>query len=125
MTLIVLDSNVLIDVSRGSARAVAYLEEAIDSAELWSVTPVRTEVLWNLRPSEVEVTLRLFESIRWQDVTVSIADRAGEFGQMFGASHGVGVVDAIIAAVAEELDGAVATLNVKHFPMFPGLEPPY
>jgi predicted nucleic acid-binding protein len=122
---IVLDSSVLIDASRGDPRAVAFLRQASGSAELWSVAPVRTEVLWNLRPDEVATTRRLFDSVFWLDVTTSIADRAGAFGQRYGRSHGLDVIDATIAAAAEEISGDVATLNVRHFPMFPGLPRPY
>lgn len=120
-----LDSSVLIDASRGDPRAVAYLRGVAGSAEVWSVTPVRTEVLWNLLPEEVATTRRIFDSVFWLEVTTSIADRAGAFGQRYGRSHGLDVIDATIAAAAEEISGDVATHNVRHFPMFPGLEPPY
>jgi predicted nucleic acid-binding protein len=35
------------------------------------------------------------------------------------------VVDAIVAAAAEFLSADLATVNVKDFPMFPGLRRPY
>ena len=38
---------------------------------------------------------------------------------------GIGVVDYLLAAAAVELGGVVATSNIRDFPMFPGLEPPY
>jgi predicted nucleic acid-binding protein len=122
---VVLDSSVLIDVSRGDARAIAFLRDAADSAEIWSITPVRTEVLWNLHDDEVARARALFESIFWLDVTPSIADRAGAFGQRYGRSHGLDVVDAKLAAAAEELSGDIATLNIGDFPMFPTLKRPY
>lgn len=50
-----------------------------------------------------------------------LADLAGDFGRRFGRSHGLDVVDALVAAAAEALSADVATLNVRHFPMFPGL----
>lgn len=125
MTRIVVDSNVLIDVSRNDARAIAFLESAIDSGEVWSVTPVRTEVLWNLRAAELSAADRMLRSINWLEVTTFIADRAGAFGQQYGRSHGLGAVDAIVAAATEELQASLATLNVRHFPMFPGLQRPY
>ena len=125
MRRIVLDSSVLIDVGRGDALAVAFVRDAAASAEIWSITPVRTEVLWNLHPDEVTRTRSLFESIFWLDVTASIADRAGAFGQRYGRSHSLDVVDATLAAAAEEISGDVVTRNVRDFPMFPGLTRPY
>ena len=82
-------------------------------------------MLWNVRPDEVATTRRVFDAIYWLDVTTSIADRAGAFGQRYGKSHGLGLVDATLAAPAQEMSGEVATLNVRHFPMFPGLKRPY
>jgi predicted nucleic acid-binding protein len=55
-----------------------------------------------------------------------VARRAGELGRRWRGSHsGIGVADLAIAATAEELDAALATRNVKHFPMFDGLRAPY
>jgi hypothetical protein len=68
---------------------------------------------------------RLFASTYWLEVSESIADRAGYFGQRYGRSHGLDVVDAIVAAAAEFLSADLATVNVKDFPMFPGLRRPY
>lgn len=58
-------------------------------------------------------------------VTSSIADDAGRLGAPYRLTHQIGVVDLVIAATAIELGGAVATSNVRDFPMFPGLQPPY
>jgi predicted nucleic acid-binding protein len=122
---VVVDANVLIDAVRRDRKAIEFLRVVVDDGEVWSVTPVRTEVLWNLRPKEVPAMRRLFASIYWLDVSESIADRAGSFGQRYGRSHGLDAVDAIVAAAAEAIDGQVATLNVRDFPMFPGLKRPY
>jgi predicted nucleic acid-binding protein len=65
------------------------------------------------------------DRIAWHDVTPSIADHAGRLGATYRLTQHIGVVDLIIAATAIELGGAVATLNVRDFPMFPGLQPPY
>ena len=51
---------------------------------------------------------------------------AGELGRACRRSHhGIGTVDLVIAATVQELGLELATGNVKHFPMFPGLRPPY
>jgi hypothetical protein len=122
---VLVDTSVVIDGTRGKPAAVAFLQDSVDAGELWSVTPVRTEVFWSVRSDEVAAMRRLFASIYWLEVSESIADRAGYFGQRYGRSHGLDVVDAIVAAAAEAIDGQVATLNVRDFPMFPGLKRPY
>ena len=121
----ILDSSILIDVLRRRRAAAVYLVDAAHRGELWSITPVRTELLGGLHPGEEEPTSALMAEIRWQDVTISIADRAGDFARRFRRSHRIGVVDLLLAAAAVELGGEVATLNVRDFPMFPGLQPPY
>ncbi len=41
-------------------------------------------------------------------------------------SHGgIGLGDYLIAATADVNGLELATLNTRHFPMFPGLEPPF
>jgi hypothetical protein len=62
---------------------------------------------------------------RWParaDVDERIACRAGELGRRYRRSHpGLALADLLIAATALELAQPLATLNVRHFPMFPRL----
>jgi predicted nucleic acid-binding protein len=42
------------------------------------------------------------------------------------ASHaGIDLADDLLAATADVLDARLMARNVRHFPMFPGLEPAY
>jgi predicted nucleic acid-binding protein len=122
-----LDTSVLIDHLRGQRRATTLLETAMERGEeLWSATVVRTEVLAGMRPTEERSTRLLLDALRWQDVTVEIADRAGALAAQYLRSHpGVDTVDYLIAATAEHLGAELWTLNVKHFPMYADLAPPY
>jgi hypothetical protein len=54
-----------------------------------------------------------------------IAERAGALMRQFHKSHGIDIPDAIIAATADHHGLKLATLNVKHFPMFPKLKRAY
>lgn len=123
----IVDTSILIDHLRGDARAERLLIEAArQEDELWSVTVVRTEILAGMRPSERAATLGLLRVFRWQDVTVELADRAGELANQWLPSHpGVDTVDYLLAAAVEQLGGTLWTRNVKHFPMFDELRPPY
>jgi len=123
----VLDTSVLIDHLRADPRAWGLLKRrAIAGDELWSVTPVRTEILAGMRAKEEARTVTLLEVLIWQPVTVEIADRAGELARRYLRSHaGVDTVDYLLAAAAQILKGELLTTNVRHFPMFQGLQPAY
>ncbi|HVE82846.1 MAG TPA: type II toxin-antitoxin system VapC family toxin [Myxococcales bacterium] len=123
----VLDTSVLIDHLRADPRAVGLLRRhAAAGDQLWSVTPVRTEILAGMRAREEAPTRALLGALSWQPVTIEIADRAGELARRYIRSHaGVDTVDYLLAAAAQVLKGELLTTNVRHFPMFQGLQPAY
>jgi predicted nucleic acid-binding protein len=83
-------------------------------------------VIQGLRPPERQVAEALFAAIDWVALTEALARRAGKLGRQWRGSHpGIGVADLAIAATAEQFDGGLATRNVKRFPMFADLRPPY
>jgi len=124
---LVVDSSVLVDHLRGDRRAHDTLRQAAQRGdELWGVVISRAEVLAGMRSAESSLTHRLLDALRWVDVDVSLADAAGRLARRYRRSHpGLQLADCLIAAGVEQLDARLVTLNVRHFPMFPGLEPPY
>ena len=87
---------------------------------------VRTEVLAGMRPGEEASTFKLLAQLRWQEISVDVADRAGDLARRYLRSHpGVDTVDYLIAASALLLGAELKTQNVKHFPMFAALVPAY
>lgn len=123
---ILIDSDVLIDILDGIDRATAFLLGARRADAVLSVTPVRTEVLGGVRPEDVRRTMNLLSLVEWMDVTVELADVAAGLARRHRPAHsGIGIVDYLLAAAAIEVDGIVATRNIRHFPMFPGLQAPY
>lgn len=83
-------------------------------------------MLTGMRPRKERETRRLFESLEWIAVDADLADRAGRLTNAYKRSHpGIDPVDYVIAATTERLGADLWTLNLKHFPMFPGLQPPY
>ncbi|HET7026448.1 MAG TPA: type II toxin-antitoxin system VapC family toxin, partial [Candidatus Limnocylindrales bacterium] len=119
----VVDTSVLIDHLRGDQRATEVLRAASDAGdELWSVTPVRTEILAGALPDERDRIDLLLGQLRWLDVTMELADTAGRIAQPFVRSHpGIDTVDYLLAATTEHLGAELLTLNVRHFPMLSGL----
>lgn len=119
-----LDSTVLIDVLRGHAAAGAYLE-SLDRRPTCSEIS-RVEVLRGLRSHERSSCERLLGSLAWAPLNEEIARRAGELGRQYRRSHaGFGAADLSVAATAQVLGLPLATANVRHFPMFESLAPPY
>ena len=120
----VLDTSVIIDVLRGRAPATAWLASMTSIPVCSEVT--RTEVLRGVRSAERAPTERLLQAMRWAPVDERVSRDAGELGRRFRRSHAhIGVVDLIIAATCLSLDATLATMNVRHFPMFESLARPY
>ena len=93
---------------------------------------VAVEVLAGMRPHEEQRTRRLLDGIQWIAVDDLIAEGAGMLANQFARSHsGIDPMDYIIAATVHATtarqgqDARVWTRNVKHFPMFSDLAPPY
>ncbi len=121
---VVVDTSVLVDHLRATAAASDYLASLELPPACSEIS--RIEVVQGLRSGERPITEALFALIDWIPVDEAIARRAGELGRSWRRSHpGIGVADLAIAATAEHIGTTVATRNLKHFPMFPGLRAPY
>lgn len=120
------DSTVLIAHLRGVPDGTALLREAVLAQEATCSVLSRVEIEGGMRSGERSAVARLLEVVRTEPVTDTIARRAGEHLRAFRRSHpGIDVTDYVIAATAEVLGAELLTLNVKLFPMFPGLRPAF
>jgi predicted nucleic acid-binding protein len=121
---LVFDTSVLIDVLRNDPVALDYVRTVEEVPACSEVT--RVEVMRGLRSAERLGAERLFRTLRWIPVDEPIARRAGELGRRWDRHRpGISLGDLLIAATAEQLAAELATTNVRHFPMFDRLEPPY
>ena len=121
---ILCDTTVIIDILRGVEPAVVWARSLQERPACSEVT--RVEVLRGMQTRERRATERLFGTLAWITIDEAIARHAGELGRTWRGSHqGIATADLIIAATAELHGRELATLNVKHFPMFAGLAPPY
>jgi predicted nucleic acid-binding protein len=118
------DTSVLVGVLRKDATALAWFASNATGAKV-SVISLTELYLGVRRQKEERDLLDLERLVRPLSVDRDIAVRAGSFVRHYGPSHSVEVPDAIIAATAEHHGLRLATLNVKHFPMFPKLKRPY
>ena len=119
------DSTILIAHLRGIEPATRLLVDAVDGGALASVIS-RTEIEGGMRSGERSDVARLFDGLDLVPVTDAVARRAGAHLRAHRRSHpGIDVADYLIAASAEEAAATLVTLNVKHFPMFKGMQPPW
>ena len=124
---VLLDTSVIVDHLRDDPRAVALLAELLEQEErVWAATPTRTEILAGIRPKERAPMAELFGILSWVEIDVAVADAAGALAQRYRSSHGgIDTTDYLVAAAAQSIGASLLTLNVKHFPMLPRLEPAY
>ena len=120
------DTSVLIDHLRGVPEAVALLADEREKGRAQASEITRLEVLAGMRPREEGATTELLSTLAWHGMDQRIAEEAGRLGRLWLPSHqGVDAADLVIAATATLLSLRLLTLNVKHFPMLPGLVRPY
>lgn len=121
--LYVLDTCILVDHLRGCPESREWLGNAIRQsqaldlacsaitlAELISGLPKTS----NRSQEAVESLLALMRVI---PVGQDIARCAGAYVREWGASHGVGIADALVAATARHLGVPLVTRDKRHFPM--------
>lgn len=124
MTLV--DTDVLVWGLRGSETARRWLRDERERGPLVISVVTVAELTGGMRSGERERVWALLAALRPEPVTEVIARRAGEFRREFRASHAsISTADYLIAATADVLGANLATLNVKHFPMFQGLQAPF
>ena len=123
---VLVDTSILIDYLRGHQQAADILVNERASDALHASEISRLEVLAGMRPAEEHGTRAFLSTMRWHSLDEQVAEKAGEFGRSWLASHRViDGADLAVAATAVLLEACLITLNVKHFPMFAGLRRPY
>jgi predicted nucleic acid-binding protein len=124
--VILVDTDVLVWALRGSGPARDWLRGSRRQAPLAVSVVTVAELTGGMRTTERDRVWSLLAALRAEPVTEVIARRAGEYRREWSASHGsIGTPDYLIAATADVLGARLATLNVKHFPMFEDLRPPF
>jgi hypothetical protein len=125
--LILVDSDVLIAHLRGAREATDWMLQARrQSGRLTTSAVSVVEVAGGMRSEERREVGRLFASLRTFPIDERIAWRAAELMRTYRRSHtGIGLGDYLVAATAEIEGCELATLNVRHFPMFNGLQTPF
>ena len=118
------DTDVLIEYLRGNRQARPVVEEAVRDGTAACSVVTRFELLAGMRSDERHAVRGLLDAMTSLDVTKEISDRAGEWARTYRRSHThIGAIDYLIAATAEIEGADLATLNVRHYPMYADLSP--
>lgn len=117
--MILVDSDVLIEVTRGrAAKILAIWEELSGTAEPIACSPVTIAELWHgARAHEQEALTRLFHALACLPIDHAVGRQAGEYLSRYHRSHHLLLGDALIAATASVHGAVLWTMNRKHFPM--------
>lgn len=115
-----LDSDVLIDISRGRPAAIDYVDGLSDRWMISQVTAL--ELLVGARNKREIVYVHAFlSSYPAVPLDDSIGRRAYQLLMDYAKSHGLHVFDSLVAATALQLGLPLVTRNKRHFAMIGGL----
>ena len=118
------DTDVMVDFLRGHPEAVALIRA--HSTRIIVPTIVAAELFSGVRDeAESKLLDSLLALFRAVPVSREIARAGGLYRRAYAKSHGIGLADAIVAASADAEGAELATLNIRHYPMFKGLRPAY
>ncbi len=119
MAPVLIDSDILIEVSRGRYTVVVTHWEALaesDAVILYS--PVTMAEIWHgARPREESLIEALFGALVCVPVDAAVGRRAGQYLRRYAKSHSLELGDALIAASAVVHHAELWTRNRKHYPM--------
>ncbi|MES1242707.1 MAG: PIN domain-containing protein [Acidobacteriota bacterium] len=118
--MLILDTDVLIDVQRGHAPAVEWFSRLDELPAVPGL--VVMELIQDSRNArEVRQALKLVAPFPVVWPTESDGERALSDFTTYHLSHNLGLLDALIAACAIGRSATLCTFNAKHFRAVPGL----
>jgi hypothetical protein len=111
-----LDSDVLIDISRDRLEAIDYVDALPDAWMISQVTAM--ELLVGARDKrEVAYIDKFLSSYPIVPLSAAIGERGYGLLQVYAKSHGLHVFDSLVAATALEQGLILVTRNRRHFGM--------
>ena len=124
---ILVDTDVLIDFLRGYEPAVSFVNVHSDRIVLSAVVVAELYAAARGAKDDPEQTVieNLLSLFRVVPINNEIARLGGLYRRDYGPSHGISLPDALVAVTAFLERAELKTLNVKHYPMFEGIEPAY
>jgi predicted nucleic acid-binding protein len=115
-----IDSDILIDISRETPQAIEYVDSLPSEWMISQVTAM--ELIVGARDKRELADLDVFLAAQLiTPLSERIGTRAYELLKCYSKSHGLHVFDSLIAATAIEEGLTLVTRNKKHFHMIDGL----
>jgi hypothetical protein len=114
-----IDTDVMIDVSRGNPNAASYLDALIDPAI--SIITAQELIVGARNKWDVAGIDSLISTYPVMHIDADIGRRAYDLLKRYARSDGLRTLDSLIAASAIQRDFALVTRNRKHFAMIDGL----
>jgi hypothetical protein len=121
--MIIVDTDILIDFTRGSPESEQFLVQTAANDELAVTAITCMELLVGAR-NKVELSAldRFLERFQVIQLTASISERAINLIRQYSLSHGLAIPDALNAATALTFDAAFATRNRRDYQFINGLK---
>lgn len=119
--MILLDTNILIEVFKGNTTVIDAIQEAgPENLALSSVTAMELYygALNRLELQRIRKNLGAFQIIH---ISTAISETATRLIERYAKSHNMQIPDALIAATALETHCELLTLNVRDFRFISGL----
>jgi len=118
--LVIVDTDILIDIQRGHPPALGWFNSLGEVPSVPGLVVMElVQDAHNLQ--QVRGALRLVAPLPVVWPTESDCKRALSDFAAYHLSHGLGLLDALIAACAVGLSATLCTFNVKHYEHVPGL----
>jgi predicted nucleic acid-binding protein len=116
---VLVDSAVLIEVSRGKDQKVLSRWTELSQSEITILySPVTAAELWaGARPREYEALTNLFRALVCAPIDRETGRKAGDYLRQYRKSHGLELGDALVASAALLNRAELWTRNRKHYPM--------
>lgn len=121
--MILADSTILIDLSRGNEEAILFCDDERKNGREIAISVISSmELIIGCRDKrELDRTSKFLADFVLIDISIPISKRAFQLMLQFNMSHGVVIPDAFIAATALEEKLPLVTSNIRHFEMIPGI----
>ena len=121
--LIVVDTDILIDVGRGINEAIDYLQELARSTKLAVSVVTQMELIVGCRnKAELQALEQVLRRFRILKIDETISDKAVELLQQYRLSHGLLIADALIAATALSWNCPFVSKNQRDYRFITNLD---
>ncbi len=118
--MLLLDTDVMVDIRRGFRPAIQWLASLQETPAVSVITVL--ELLHGCRNKQEQQRVeQLIERIPVVHLDNSASQLAVEYFRGFHLSHGIGVLDALVAAIAVSRGFTLCTFNEKHYRAIPEL----